>query len=155
ASDMGGILHNIALIDLNAKGFVAARDGLQKAVEWQRGALASNPAHPWYRQLMTNHLNALIIAARSLGDFESLALAERQLAELRETDPSMAAVDARLKAIVKGEQRPNGTDELLQFAQRAYELRRYSAAARLWQEAFEADPRLADDRQAQHPYNAA
>ena len=37
----------------------------------------------------------------------------------------------------------------------AYDTKRYAAAARLWAEALEADPTLADDRRAQHRYNAA
>jgi serine/threonine-protein kinase len=155
ASELGATLNNLAIIDLNAKRFVEARDRLRQAVEWQRRALASNPAHPQYRQFMANHLNDLIVAARALGDFTGLAEAERQLLELRETDPAMAAFDARLKAIVKGEQRPKDVRERLQFAQRAYDLTRFAATTRLWQEALELEPRLGDDRQAQHRYNAA
>ena len=37
----------------------------------------------------------------------------------------------------------------------AYDTKRYAGAARLWAEALAADPKLADDRQAQHRYNAA
>jgi serine/threonine-protein kinase len=155
ASALGGTLYHLALIDLDAKRFVEARDGLLQAVDCQRRALTSNPAHPTYRRFMTNHLNNLIEATRALGDLKGLADAERQLAEFRETDPAVAAFDARLRAIVKGEQRPNDVGERLQFAQRAYELTRHAAAARIWQEALELDPKLSDDRQAQHRYNAA
>ncbi len=41
------------------------------------------------------------------------------------------------------------------MGQRAYDLTRYVAAARLWGEALELDPKLGDDRRAQHRYNAA
>jgi tetratricopeptide (TPR) repeat protein len=155
ASQLGGTLNNLARVDLDAKRFVAARDGLRQAVEWQRRALASNPAHPMYRRFMANHLTNLINVSRAVGDLKCLAEAERQGIELRETDPAMAAFDARLKAIVKGEQRPKDVAELLQLAQRAYELTRHAAAARFWQDALELDPRLVDDRQAWHRYNAA
>ena len=155
ASELGGTLNNIALINMNAKRFVEARDGLRRALECQGRALASNPAHARYRQFMANHLSALISVARALGDAEGLAKVERELVEFRETGPAWAAFDARLRAIAKGEQRPNDVGERLQFAQRAYELTRHAVAARLWQEALEADPRLGDDRQAQHRYNAA
>ena len=155
ASDLRGTLNNFALIDMNAKRFAAARDGLRQAVEWQQRAPASNPAHPTYRQHMAKHPNYLMKATQALGDVKGLAEAEQQLVELRETDPAMAAFDARLRAIVKGEQRVKEVGELLQFAQRAYELTRFAAAARLWQEALAADPRLGNDRQAMHPYNAA
>ncbi len=154
ASDLGATFNNLALIDMNAKRFVPARDGLQNAVGYQRRALALNNAHPRYREFMANHLGALIAASRALGDFKSLAEAERQLVEFRETDPAMAAFDSRLKAVVKGEQRPKDVGERLQFAQRAYDLTRYAAATRLWQEALAVDPKLADDRRAQHRYNA-
>src|SRR5262249_39988333 len=129
--------------------------GLRQAVECQRRALASNRTHPTYRQFMMYHLNILIQATRALGDVKGRVEAERQLVELRETDPAMAAFHARLRTIVKGEQRPNDAGERLQFAQRAYEIARHAAGARLWQEALESDPRLADNRQAQHRYNAA
>jgi serine/threonine-protein kinase len=155
ASGLGGTHHNLAVIDMNAKRFAEARDGLRQAVECQQRALASNPAHPTYRQRMAKHFDHLIESTRALGDFKGLAEAERQFAEFRETDPAMAAFDARLRAIVKGEQRPNDVGERLQLAERAYEIARYAAAARLLQEALELDPRLGDDRQAQHRYNAA
>jgi tetratricopeptide (TPR) repeat protein len=155
ANDLGGILNNLALIDNKAKRFVAARDELQQAVVYQRMALASNPAHPLYRQFMTNHLNFLIMVNQALGDSRGLAEAQRQLADFRETDPATAAFVARLRAIAKGEQRPEDVGERLEFAQRAYDLTRHAAAARLWQEALEAAPKLSDDRQAQHRYNAA
>jgi hypothetical protein len=140
---------------MNAKRFVEARDGLRQAVECQRSALSSIPAHPMYRQDMALQLTNLIDATRALGDLKGRAEAERQLLELRETDPAMAAFDGRLKAVVKGEQRPKDAGERLQFAQRAYELTRHAAAARLWKEALEADPRLAENRNVQHRYNAA
>ena len=127
-------LNNIAVIEINAKRLVSARDRLRQAVECQRKALASNPAHPMYRQFMTNHLNNLIRVNRSLGDSEGLAEAERQLVEFRETDPAVVAFVARLRSIVKGEQRPKDVREQLQFAQRAYEIARYGASARFWQE---------------------
>jgi hypothetical protein len=36
-----------------------------------------------------------------------------------------------------------------------YDTKRHASAARFWAKAFEIDPKLANDRQAQHPYNAA
>ena len=36
-----------------------------------------------------------------------------------------------------------------------YDTKRHAAAARFWAEALAADPKLGDDRQAQHRYNAA
>ena len=155
ASTLGGILNNIAMLDLDAGRFAAARDRLREAVAWQERALAANPTHPTYRQFLGNHFINLIKAARGLDDAEGLADAERGLAELRDSDPAMVALDARLAAVLAGEQRPEDAAERLALAQRAYDTKRYAAAARLWTEALEADPALAESRQTQHPYNAA
>jgi tetratricopeptide (TPR) repeat protein len=148
-------LNNLATIHMDAKHFAVARDNLRQAVEYQRRALASNPAQPQYREFMTNHLVNLLSASRALGDLNGIAEAESQLLKHREADPTMAFFDTRLKAIVKGEQSPKDVGERLQLAQRAYDLLRYAAATRLWRDAFEADPRLADDRLAQLRYHAA
>jgi serine/threonine-protein kinase len=155
AGELGRVHHYVALIEMNAKRFTEARDGLRQALECQRKALASNPASPQFRLAVAGHLKMLIEATRALGDLKSLAEPERQLLEVRETDPAMAAVDARLRAIVKGEEGPKDVAERLQFAQRAHETARFAAAARFWQEAFELNPRLADDLQMLHRYNAA
>jgi hypothetical protein len=45
--------------------------------------------------------------------------------------------------------------ECLKLANRAYEKTLHAAAARLFAEALANDPKLADNRQAQHAYNAA
>ena len=58
-------------------------------------------------------------------------------------------------AVLKGDDRPSDDAERLALAQMCYDTKRYAAAARLWAEALEADPKLGDDRQAQHRYNAA
>jgi hypothetical protein len=36
-----------------------------------------------------------------------------------------------------------------------YDSKRYASAARLWEEALQANPKLGNDRQTQHRYNAA
>jgi serine/threonine-protein kinase len=61
----------------------------------------------------------------------------------------------RLPAILGGTAQPADDAERLAFAQMAYNTRRYAGAGRLWAEALDADPRLADDRRAGHRYNAA
>jgi tetratricopeptide (TPR) repeat protein len=67
----------------------------------------------------------------------------------------MVALDARLPAVLKGEDRPTDVAERVIFARLGYERQLYDAAARLYTEAFRADPGLADDRRAVHAYNAA
>ena len=100
------------------------------------------------------HLTYLSKAARGLGREDEAIEAERELAELTASDPRFAALDARLAAMLKGEA-PKDNAERLALAQRAYDTQRYATASRLWAGALEADPKLADDRQAQHRYNAA
>jgi serine/threonine-protein kinase len=65
------------------------------------------------------------------------------------------ALDARLPAVLKGHDRPAHTAERVTFAQLCYSRKLNAAAARLYAEALGADPRLRDDRQAGHTYNAA
>ena len=121
---------------------------------WQRKALATNPRNPVYRQFLANHLDGLSAACQRLDDAEGAAEAQRQLAELQASDPQFQALDARLTAIANGEPAKDNAEGLA-LAQRAYDTRRYSLAARLWGAALEADPKLTDDRQMQHRYNAA
>ena len=155
ASDLSGTLNNFAAIDLESKRFEEARVRLREAVKWQRKALAANPTNPTYRQLLAGYLTNLIIASRGLGDPEGVAEAERELAKLRDSDPATVALDARLSAILKGDQLPKDEAERLALAQRAYDKAFHGKAARLWAEALEANPKLGQDRQAGHRYNAA
>ena len=46
-------------------------------------------------------------------------------------------------------------EDRLAFARIAHGQKKFAFAARLWAEALECDPKLVDDRQAQHRYNAA
>jgi serine/threonine-protein kinase len=61
----------------------------------------------------------------------------------------------RLPALLKGDDKPKSAAEGVLFAGLCYDQGRYSAAARIWTETLAADPKLGDDRQAQHRYNAA
>jgi tetratricopeptide (TPR) repeat protein len=67
----------------------------------------------------------------------------------------LAALAERLPAVLADTARPADDAERLAFAQMAYDTKRYAGAARIWSEALEADPKLGDDRGAQHRYNAA
>jgi tetratricopeptide (TPR) repeat protein len=67
----------------------------------------------------------------------------------------LAALADRLPAVLKGTAKPADNAERLAFAQMLYDTKQYAAAARLWSEALEADPKLTDNRQAPHRYNAA
>jgi serine/threonine-protein kinase len=67
----------------------------------------------------------------------------------------LAALAARLPALLKGEDRPRDLAERLALAQMCYDAKRHATAARFWAEALAAEPKLGDDRAAQHRYNAA
>ena len=67
----------------------------------------------------------------------------------------MAALAARLPALLKGEDRPRDVVERLTLARMCYDTKRHAAAARFWAEALAAEPKLGDDRRAGHRYNAA
>lgn len=151
-----GMSHNnIAAFHLNANRFEPARVGFREAARWQRKALESNPANSEVRRRLSNTLNILIATCRALGDSAGAAEAERELAELRDSDPAIKALDSRLAAIIKGEQKPANEAERLQLAQRAYEKSLPKTAVTLWSAALEANPKLGDDRQTPHRYNAA
>jgi serine/threonine-protein kinase len=67
----------------------------------------------------------------------------------------LVAVDARLRAILKGADKPKDATEGIAFAQYCFWRGLHAAAARFWIDSFAADPRLAADRQARHSYAAA
>ena len=154
ASNLGALLSNMGVIDLNTRKLDRAFDRFMRAAVWQKKALAINPGHPRYRTYMTNHLNGQVAAARGLGREADAVAADRELTQFEASDPRLAALDARLAAVTKGE-KPNSNAERLELAQRAYDKSLHSTAVRLWGEAMESDPKLANDRQAQLRYNAA
>ncbi len=73
---------------------------------------------------------------------------------LAESD-RLASLSDRLPGILRGDDTPKDTSERLALAQLCYDTQRFAASARLWSDALSSDPRLADDREAQHRYNAA
>jgi len=77
------------------------------------------------------------------------------IANAEQMAAAVAALTARLPAVVNGTDRPKDCGEQLSFAQMALDRKFYSAAVRLFAGALEADPKLGDDREAPHRYNAA
>ncbi len=74
---------------------------------------------------------------------------------LRQCDQLMP-LDATLTAVLRGKARPANTTERLALAQLcAHWKRLYGTAARFYDEAFTAEPKLAEDAQAGHRYTAA
>jgi hypothetical protein len=58
-------------------------------------------------------------------------------------------------ALLTNTDKPANNVQRLAFAQIAYDQKRFITASRLWGEALTIDPKIGNDRQAQHRYNAA
>ena len=155
ASNLGATLNNMAMVELDQRQFDSAFAKLTQAIAWQRKALATNANHRTYRQFLANHLANLIAAAEGLGRVDDAAKARRQLDELRHSDPRMVALDARLASVINGKETPRDDSERIGLAYRAHAEGIYACSARLFAQALEHAPKLADDRQFQHAYNAA
>jgi Tfp pilus assembly protein PilF len=68
----------------------------------------------------------------------------------------LLALDRRLPAVLKGQVQPTDAREGIDLAQLCLQYKRlYAASARLYADAFAAEPRLADDPRAAHRYDAA
>jgi serine/threonine-protein kinase len=154
AAELGATLNNIARFDLEAKRFEQARDRLREAISWQRRALTSDPNRLESRLCLRNHFTNLKSAAKALGKDDEAQAAQRQIEALDASDPQLIALDKRLAAVIAGEP-PKDNPERLQLAGRAYEKKLFADSARLYAEVLDADPKLAEDRQNQHRYDAA
>jgi eukaryotic-like serine/threonine-protein kinase len=114
------------------------------------------------------HCN-LAVVLRTKGDYAGSLAMLRKGHELGSKQPGwrnpsamwvaqaeqMAALGERLPSLLKGDDHPKDVPERLVLAQMCYDTKRFAAAARFLAEALEADPKLGDDRQAGHRYNAA
>ena len=154
-SELGVVLQNLAVMDLRAKRFDAAAAGLREAAIWQRKALAASPTERFPRSRLTDHLENLRQAASGLGLAEEADQAFREINGLRSSAPEAAAFNARLAAVLKGEDCPKNNAERLVLAQLTYDKSLFAASARFLSEALASDPKLAEDRVKQHAYNAA
>ncbi len=155
ASALGLDLDNMAMIDLGERRFDEVRAKLVRAIESQRKALAAHPKNRDYRENLANNFSHLIRAAEALGNADEAAQTRRDLAELMASDPAKEALDALLSAVLNGSKKPTSNVERIQLAYRAVERALPDSAVRLYAEALTNDPKLGDDRQSQHRYNAA
>jgi tetratricopeptide (TPR) repeat protein len=65
------------------------------------------------------------------------------------------ALSKRLRAVLEGKEKPRDNPDRLALARMAFLQMKFACAATLWAEALKNDPKIVDDRQAQHRYNAA
>ena len=108
-------------------------------------------------------------ALRAHGEFPAAIAELRRTRELAGTNPGLAleidrdlaateqqaALAPRLPAILAGTIEPSDAVEARGFARLCVERKLPGASVRLWDEAFRLDPKLAEDMQAGHRYNAA
>jgi serine/threonine-protein kinase len=101
-------------------------------------------------------LDEAVAAYRRTEKLSSLGtpLARAISGRIRQVEQQIALA-SRLSAVLRQEERPRNTAEMLSFAQLAYDRKHFAAAVRLWSDALVTDPRFADNRQTQHSYNAA
>jgi Tfp pilus assembly protein PilF len=73
---------------------------------------------------------------------------------VRETERRVT-LEGKLTAILSGAATPSDALERLGLAQLCYDKKLHGASARFWNDAFQAQPKLAEDVQVQNRYNAA
>lgn len=154
ASEAGEVLGKMSELDAGQRRFDEARIKAARAIEWQRKAQLLDQNNPSYNNKIIINLINLIRAYEGLGRIDEAADARRELDELEARDPAKAALDKRLADVLEGRV-PDDDAERVRLANRAYEKGLYAATARLLAAAMTHDPKLGDNREAQHRYKAA
>jgi Tfp pilus assembly protein PilF len=146
----------------NLGGTLRAQGKLEEAIAQCREAIRLQPSFP-----LAHGILGLVLRTR--GEFNEAIVEFRKAHDLARTNPPLAekidgdlvtterlaATAARLPAVLSGKSKPTDAAETLGFAQLCYEKKLHEASARLWGEAFHAQPKLAEDMRSQHRYNAA
>ncbi len=73
---------------------------------------------------------------------------------VRQTE-RLVELDRKLPAILAGKTKPSDATETLGFAQLCYDKKLHGVSARFWCEAFQTQPKLAENMQLPNRYNAA
>ncbi len=134
---------------------------LDESIAEYREAIRIAPLYP------LNHAN-LAATLRQRGDYAGAAAWFRTAFELysdpqwqatirKELDRTQrrATLAPRLIAVVGGKAQPADAAEALEFAYLAHDQQKFATASRLFDRAFEIEPKLAEDRDNSHRYNAA
>jgi len=146
-----------------ALGHALERQGkLDDAIAEYRAAVRLKPDYA------EAHCN-LALALRGTGDYAESLAEIRKGHELGSKRPGWrypsarwvadaeraVALAPRLPAVLQGEDMPKDAAGGLALALMAYDRKHFAVAARLWAGALDGDPKLGDDRKAQHRYSAA
>ena len=107
-----------------------------------------------YRRHLSTELGCLLKACQALGRDDEVEQIERELKEMANARPSNPLLDAKLEAVLKGAESTSDDAERLKLAFRAYEKDLFVASAKCTRR-LSVRPKLAEDRQTQHAYNAA
>ena len=81
-SDLGGSLHNVALVLQRQRRWQAARNLLDEAILHQLIARQKDPAHARYRLFLLYHYDVLAPTLLRLGEYRKAAAAANQLREV-------------------------------------------------------------------------
>jgi Tfp pilus assembly protein PilF len=154
---------DFALAHSNLSYALRTRGKFDEAIAESRAALRLRDDFP------EPHCN-LGLALRSRGEFAEAVAELRKARDLaRKSNPNFAlrvdrmlaaterqaCLAAKLPAVLAGTIKPGDTVETLDFAQICYYRGLQGASARFWAEAFQADPKRADDLDAHLRYDAA
>jgi tetratricopeptide (TPR) repeat protein len=146
----------------NLGELLAGQGKLADAIAEFRAAIRHKPDKP------EPHAN-LGLSLRALGDYTDAIAELRKARDLAQSNPRLAqlidrdltttqeqaSLAARLPAVLAGKAQPADVAEALGFARLCFEKKLHGASARLWSEAFQSQPTVAGDMQAQNRYNAA
>ncbi|MGO9471262.1 MAG: tetratricopeptide repeat protein [Isosphaeraceae bacterium] len=146
----------------NLGGALHDQGKLQEAVAEYREAIRLKPDHAAAHYNFGLALRSRDEFADAIDEFrkardlaKSNAALARQIKQDLIATEQQALMAARLPAVLSGKLRPSSAAESLGFAQLCYARNLHGSSARLWTEAFQAEPKLTNDMQAQNRYNAA
>jgi tetratricopeptide (TPR) repeat protein len=140
-----------------------AKGDLDGAVAAYRKAVEFDPtyAKAWDSLVLTllrqgRYAEARDATRRAMAVLPSGHPQQRLAAQQLQSCEQYLALDGKLPAILRGEASPASPGEALTLAQMCQQhKKRHVAAARLYADAFTAEPKLAADLRQQHGYNAA
>ncbi len=142
---LAAVLNDCARLEIGGGNYAEATTHLQEAIQLQKRALAIEPQNFQIRKFLRIHYFNL---GRIAGETANLSIQTEfraGITELAASDSSFNALDQRLVAVESGAPVLN-SQEQLKLANRALDLGRCALATRWFEEAFKADPSLADDR---------